>query len=171
MYTVKSISRSILLPLALMLALFCHSADAYAQRAKCNITGRVTDEGKVPVSYASVAIFDDTKPLTGAVTDDEGRFSLKAEQRSGEYRLVVEFMGYHKFEGVIRINTAQVNTGTIILKEKTQSLGEVVVSGKQAAQRSTIEHTTINASANMASSKGTAIDILRSASSVNVSSM
>lgn len=169
MYTVKSISRSILLPLALMLALFCHSADAYAQRAKCNITGRVTDEGKVPVSYASVAIFDGTKPLTGAVTDDEGRFSLKAEQRSGEYRLVVEFMGYHKFEGVIRINTAQVNTGTIILKEKTQSLGEVVVSGKQAAQRSTIEHTTINASANMASSKGTAIDILRTSSSVNIS--
>ena len=44
----------------------------------------------------------------------------------------------------------------------------VAVSAKEVVQKSTVEHTTINASSNISSSKGTAIDILRSASSVSV---
>ena len=58
--------------------------------------------------------------------------------------------------------------GVIALKEDAIALGEVVVTGKEVAQKSTVEHTTINGSANMASSKGTAIDVLRSASSVSI---
>ena len=149
--------------------LFCCPIDILAQHAICNITGRVIDERQKPISYASVAIYQGASPITGVVTDSEGKFSLKANQSATEYRLAVEFIGYEKYEGFITPSKAQINLGIITLKEDAIALSEVVVTGKEVAQKSTVEHTTINASANMASSKGTAIDVLRSASSVSIS--
>ena len=149
--------------------LFCCPIDIFAQHTICNITGRVIDERQNPISYASVAIYQGASPITGVVTDSEGKFSLKANQSATEYRLAVEFIGYEKYEGLITPSKAQINLGIITLKEDAIALSEVVVTGKEVAQKSTVEHTTINASANMASSKGTAIDVLRSASSVSIS--
>ena len=141
----------------------------FAQAGKCEIVGKVMDENQLPVAYASVALYHERIPLTGVITDDEGRFTLKTAQTDQEYRLAIEFVGYSKYEKMLTPNSPRIQLGTIVLKESAISLGEVVVSAKEVAQKPTIEHTTINASANMASGKGTAIDILRSSSSVSVS--
>ena len=151
-----------------LLMLFCSPITVFAQRAICSISGKVIDEKQNPVSYASVAIYNGSVPLTGVITDNDGKFLLKINQSSNEYRLAVEFIGYAKFEGRITPDKPRINLGVIALKEDAIALGEVVVTGKEVAQKSTVEHTTINASANMASSKGTAIDVLRSASSVSI---
>ena len=151
-----------------LLMLFCSPITVFAQRAICSISGKVIDEKQNPVSYASVAIYNESGPLTGVITDNDGKFLLKINQSSNEYRLAVEFIGYAKFEGRITPDKPRINLGVIALKEDAIALGEVVVTGKEVAQKSTVEHTTINASANMASSKGTAIDVLRSASSVSI---
>lgn len=151
-----------------LLMLFCSPITVFAQRAICSISGKVIDEKQNPVSYASVAIYNETVPLTGVITDNDGKFLLKINQSSNEYRLAVKFIGYAKFEGRITPDKPRINLGVITLKEDAIALGEVVVTGKEVAQKSTVEHTTINASANMASSKGTAIDVLRSASSVSI---
>ncbi len=141
----------------------------HAQAGKCDIAGKVMDESQLPVAYASVALYNGKTPITGVITDDEGRFSLKTSQTDKEYRLAIEFVGYGKFEKRVTPNTSRIQLGTIVLKENAISLGEVVVSAKEVAQKPTIEHTTLHASANLASGKGTAIDILRSSSSVSVS--
>jgi outer membrane receptor protein involved in Fe transport len=141
----------------------------HAQAGKCDIAGKVMDESQLPVAYASVALYNGKTPITGVITDDEGRFTLKTSQTDKEYRLAIEFIGYGKFEKWVTPNTSRIQLGTIILKENAISLGEVVVSAKEVAQKPTIEHTTLHASANLASGKGTAIDILRSSSSVSVS--
>lgn len=138
--------------------------------AICNIVGKVIDEKQMPISYASIAIYNGTIPIAGIVTDDDGEFVIKIEQSELEYRLAVDFIGYTKYEGIITPNKPNVNLGIITLKENTVVLGEVVVSAKEVAQKATVEHTTINASANMMSSKGTVVDILQSASSVSISS-
>lgn len=151
-----------------LLMLFCSPITMFAQQAICSISGKVIDEKQNPVSYASVAIYNGSVPLTGVITDNDGKFLLKINQSSNEYRLAVEFIGYAKFEGRITPDKPRINLGVIALKEDAIALGEVVVTGKEVAQKSTVEHTTINASANMASSKGTAIDVLRSASSVSI---
>lgn len=151
-----------------LLMLFCSPITVFAQRAICSISGKVIDEKQNPVSYASVAIYNGSVPLTGVITDNDGKFLLKINQSSNEYRLAVEFIGYAKFEGRITPDKPRINLGVIALKEDAIALGEVVVTGKEVAQKSTVEHTTINGSANMASSKGTAIDVLRSASSVSI---
>ena len=141
----------------------------YSQQTKCNISGVIIDEKNQPVSYASVALYVATVPVTGVVTGDDGHFVLTVPRNDKEFRLVVEFIGYNKFEKNITTNKPQINLGTIILKENALSLGEVVVSAKGVAQKATVEHTTLNASSNIVSSKGSALDILRTSSSVSVS--
>ena len=56
------------------------------------------DEKQSPLSYTSVAVYDSTIPLAGVVTKEDGQFSLKIKQSDKAYRLVVEFIGYGKFE-------------------------------------------------------------------------
>lgn len=163
---IKKIS---LLPFLLILLALLAPVNVSAQHAKCTIDGRVLDEAQLPVAYASVAIYDGNVPVTGVCTGDDGSFSLKIDRAKKEYRLAVEFIGYIKFEKTIVPDCPRIAAGSVILKEDAISLGEVVVSAKEVAQKSTIEHTTINASSNMVSGKGTAVDVLRASSSVNVS--
>lgn len=162
---IKKIVASIILILALCGVPFT----LFAQGIKCTISGKVIDQQNSPIAYASVAIYQEKTPIAGVVTDSEGKFTLKTNHSTDEYRLAIEFIGYEKYKGLIVPNKAHIDLGTILLKEAAAEVAEVVVTGKEVAQKSTVEHTTINASANMASSKGTAIDILRSASSVSVS--
>lgn len=152
----------------ILLALLCLPVYSFAQQAKCTITGRIFDEQKSPVAYASVAVYDGKTPMTGVITDPEGKFTLKVAQTVQSYQIVVEFIGYSKVTQSIAPDKPQLNIGTIVLKEDAISLEGATVSAKEVVQKATVEHTTINASANMASSKGTAVDILRSASSVSI---
>jgi len=160
--------RRIFCTLFVLITTMFTSVNLYAQHAKCTITGKLVDENEKPIAYASAAVYHAEKPIAGAITDDEGKFSLKVELCDNKYRLVISFIGYTKYEMPLTPNTLHINIGTIILREDVSLLGEVVVSAKGVAQKSTIEHTTINASATMLSSKGTAIDILRTASSVSI---
>ena len=154
--------------IAVLLMLLGWPVYLFAQAGKCEIVGKVMDGNQLPVAYASVALYHERIPLTGVITDNEGRFILKTAQTDQEYRLAIEFVGYSKYEKMLAPNTSRIQLGTIVLKESAISLGEVVVSAKEVMQKPSIEHTTIHASANMASSTGTAIDILRSSSSVSV---
>lgn len=69
-----------------LLMLFCSPITVFAQRAICSISGKVIDEKQNPVSYASVAIYNESVPLTGVITDNDGKFLLKINQSSNEYR-------------------------------------------------------------------------------------
>lgn len=155
--------------IAVAILLVCFSTALFAQQAICNISGIVTDENSEPIPYSSVALYLDSTAVAGVVTDIDGKFSLKAKQSGKEHQLAIEFIGYEKLSLPITPSKPLINIDTIALSENTTMLGEVVVSAKEAEKRSSVEHTTINASASMASSKGTAIDILRSASSVSIS--
>ena len=85
-----------------------------------------------------------------------------------EHKLIVEFIGYAKETVSFTPNKASVNIGRIILKEDAMTLSEAVVSAKADAVRSGVEHTVINADASMSSSKGSALDLLSTSSSVSV---
>ena len=151
----------------LLIALFFTSVDISAQHTKCNIIGTVLDENQEPISYVSVAIYSE-KPVAGVVTDNDGLFSLNVPQSDNTYRLTINFVGYAKYETKITPNRPNINLGTITLNEQAITLGEVEVTAKEMAQKSAIEHTTINAASNHASSKGSAIDILRASSAVTI---
>ena len=144
------------------------SHKAVAQKTNCNIIGRVIDEKQNPIPYASVAIYNGTLPITGVITNNDGKFSLKTDLSATEYRLAVDFVGYEEYEKIITLDRACIDMGVIILKEDAVVLKEVVVSAKETVRKSTVEHTSINVAADITASKGTAVDVLRSASSVTV---
>lgn len=110
---IKKIVASIILILALCGVPFT----LFAQGVKCTISGKVIDQQNSPVAYASVAIYQDKTPIVGVVTDSEGKFTLKTNHSTTEYRLAVEFIGYEKYEGLIVPNKAHIDLGTILLKE------------------------------------------------------
>ena len=137
---------------------------SFAQN-KCTITGTVTDGLGLPISYASALLYDDSKILTGGVTDDKGRFNLTVGTSAKELELSIEFIGYVRMTMTISPEGRNLNIGNIILEEDINLLDGVVVTARTEAQKSSLERTSINASANMTSSKGSAADVLRSASS------
>ena len=142
---------------------------AAAAKGRCNVTGKVVDPKGGPVSFASVVLYDEGKIITGALTDDKGMFSLAVEQSYKELELSVEFIGYVKKVVNIYPDGRSLNIGDITLEEDAHLLDEVVVTARTEARKQSLERTSINASANMASSKGSAIDVLSSASSVTIS--
>lgn len=142
---------------------------AGAQATRCTISGRVVDVGQNPLGYAAVALYDSLTPRTGVITDGNGRFSLKTQRSEKTCRLTVEFIGYEKFEQTITPNRSRLELGAITLRENAISLGEVVVAAREVARKSSVEHTTIHASAAATANSGTAIDILRSSPSVTLS--
>ena len=132
------------------------------------VSGIITDKTGEPVPYASVVLAQDGTIVTGGMSDDSGKFQIKVG--AGKYILTAEFIGYKKESRQVEVTAQHLDIGRIILEESVQSLSEAVVSAKQDAKKVSVEHTTINADANISGAKGSVLDILRSASSIGVAS-
>ena len=147
---------------------FIFNLNVFAQNNISTIKGKVLDENEAPLPYVSVAVYQDDKIITGAITNDEGVFTLKMQQSDQELRLTFDFIGYIKEEIKIKPNKSKVEIADVVMKENVVMLDDVVVSSTAVSHKSTVEHTSINASANIASSKGSALDILSASSSVSI---
>ena len=154
--------------LLLSFILLILSINIFAQNNISLIKGKVTDENDLALPYVSVAVYQDNRIITGAITNDDGVFTLKVQRSDKEICLTFDFVGYVKEEMRLIPDKATFDIGDIILKENVVMLDNVVVSSTAVSHKSTVEHTTINASANMASSKGSALDILSTSSSVSI---
>lgn len=89
-YMAKDIRYTLLI---LAITLFT-TANLYAQNSKCVIAGKVVDVNQKPIAYASAAVYNATAPITGELTDNDGKFSLKVGQSNEEFLLVIKFFGY-----------------------------------------------------------------------------
>ena len=154
--------------LLLSFILLILNINIFAQNNISLIKGKVTDENNLALPYVSVAVYQDNRIITGAITNDDGVFTLKVQRSDKEICLTFDFVGYVKEEMRLIPDKATFDIGDIILKENVVMLDNVVVSSTAVSHKSTVEHTTINASANMASSKGSALDILSTSSSVSI---
>ena len=154
--------------LLLSFILLILNINIFAQNNISLIKGKVTDENDLTLPYVSVAVYQDNKIITGTITNDDGVFTLKVQRSDKEICLTFDFVGYVREEMRLIPDKATFDIGDIILKENVVMLDNVVVSSTAVSHKSTVEHTTINASANMASSKGSALDILSTSSSVSI---
>lgn len=154
--------------LLLSFILLILNINIFAQNNISLIKGKVTDENDLALPYVSVAVYQDNKIITGTITNDDGVFTLKVQRSDKEICLTFDFVGYVREEMRLIPDKATFDIGDIILKENVVMLNDVVVSSTAVSHKSTVEHTTINASANMASSKGSALDILSTSSSVSI---
>nr|WP_199156422.1 TonB-dependent receptor [Pedobacter sp. ASV2] len=100
-------------------------ASAFAQST---ITGTVKDNKGVTLPGVSIRV---KGTQTGAVTDENGRFSVKAAETS---TLVFTYIGYTTKE--IQVNNK--TSITVVLEDDSQGLDEVVVVGYGVQKKSTL---------------------------------
>ena len=151
----------------LMLAAFVCSADAFAQQNKCIISGQVIESGSNQVvPYATAQIYDGEQSITGVIADIEGKFTLQIEPNNSRYTLSVTALGYKDNNQTFIADKAQIDIGSITLQ--LDMLDDAIIFDRYYTQKTAMDKTTINASASMVADNGTAIDLLRQASSVSI---
>ncbi|TXJ24715.1 MAG: TonB-dependent receptor [Chitinophagaceae bacterium] len=114
---------------ATLLLLFFITSAHYA----CSqvISGHVATANEKPLSLVSVALLKDSSFIAGAVTNESGDFQLKANFSEGTtYTVQLSLIGYQPFSKKFTWPDATSLTKLILL-DRENTLGEVVVSSKK----------------------------------------
>ncbi len=112
---------------ALMFATVADAAELVG-RASGDVRGRVIDKRGEAVGYATVVAMSGDEQAAGATSDEKGRFAMKLSR--GDYKLVVDFVGYESAERAISVGDGEIDLGDIALEESSTAIGEVVVSAQ-----------------------------------------
>lgn len=155
--------------LLLISLIFCLSENVLAQSG---IKGLLIDGAEnSPIEYASVAVYlqKDSVLVTGAVTSQNGAFSIM-DIKPGSYYLVAQFMGYENTTvGNIVISRNEiVDLQSVILLPNPKMLEEIQVTGERATAVNKIDRQVFEAARFQSAQGGTATDVLRNLPSINV---
>lgn len=118
-----------ILTFVFLFSLLFTSADLIAQ----TVTGKVTDKSNVPVAGANIVVKGSS---TGAVTDFDGNYSIKAS--TGDV-LLFSYIGY-----VTQQITVSGNTINVILETSIGELDQVIISSSRKPVRKLQTTTAIN---------------------------
>ena len=130
-----------------------------------SVSGQLFDAGtQETFPFANVAVhdFDNNALLTGAITDDNGRFEI-LDIPLGKYKLYFSFLGYKTTEQTLLaggLNTV-FDLGKISLEPSAENLDEVEVIGEQATTNSDLNKKTFNLTDNIAQSGGSVLDAMK----------
>ncbi|MBD2700406.1 TonB-dependent receptor [Spirosoma sp. BT702] len=133
------------------------------------IRGTFVDEENKPVPFASIALYQNggSKPLSGVVTDETGKFELAA--KPGHYSLKISAVSYQeKTISDIHVTNQDIQLGASVLKSSTKRLDEVVVVGEKSQMELSLDKRIFNVGKDLANAGGTASDILKNIPSVAV---
>lgn len=99
------------------------SATAWG-RENDSLKGRVINSKGEPIGYATVVAMAGESQVAGTTTDEKGLFVMTLA--AGEYRLVVDFVGYKSIDRTIKV-AGVTDLGTLTMQEEATEIGEVVV--------------------------------------------
>ncbi len=117
--------RSFILSAALLLAT---AFTVSAARTGGDVRGRVVDGRGAAIGYATVVAMSGDRQAAGTTSDEQGRFAMRLA--GGQYRIIVEFVGYEGVERGVTVGTDDVDMGDVVLEEASTEIGEVVVSAQ-----------------------------------------
>jgi TonB-linked SusC/RagA family outer membrane protein len=110
-----------------LLAFFVVSTVAFGQTNKYSFSGSVADGGNgQPIPGASVFV-ENTN--FGAVSDFDGNYNFDANLASGDYTLVISYLGYSTKKIKITPISGSTMENNVSLNEDLLSLDEVIVTG------------------------------------------
>ncbi len=149
--------------------------DNFNQAANFNgtVSGKVLDsQTNIPIEYANITIYRsrDSQLANGAVTNQDGRFLIE-KVMPGKYSAKISFMGYTNFtidSFLVTPKSLNVDLGIIKLSTKSVSTQEVVVTGQKDMITNNLDKKVVNVDANIASSGGSALDVMQNVPSVTV---
>ncbi|MCU0391697.1 MAG: TonB-dependent receptor [Thermoflexibacter sp.] len=140
-------------------------ATAQAPTGKGKISGVVLDSTDMkPVSFATVTLTlgNSQKPISGAVADDKGEFSI-TKIPLGEYNVAISFIGFKTLNKTVSITdkNSNINLGKIFIFPAVTELKEVTIEGKKDLIEEKVDRTVYNADQDKTSQGGDATDVLR----------
>lgn len=127
-----------------------------------NITGRIVDEKNLPVEFVNVVALSlpDSAFIAGAVSDQNGDFSISTP--NSKCLLKISSVGYKSITHPL----TSLQAGTIVIRNDSQLLDEVVVKAYRPAYKLTGNGITANIQNSVLSKSGTANDVLKHIPSV-----
>ncbi len=161
----------LLLPMLVMLSVAIAPASSFA---KSLIKGKVTDEQTgAPLGSASVTLHKakDSVLIAGKITDKNGLFAFN-DMPDDDYYIKINFIGYDtKLISPLQLNKSsqQIDLSSIALMQSAARTDEIVVSAEKPLLEYQMGKQVINVSKVITASNGNALDVLKSAPSVEVS--
>jgi len=154
-----------------LLLILCFSAQSWANptdERKFNLTGTVVDkDSRKPLEYATITVLgSDQKPISGAVTDTEGKFSIRINE--GSYTVRTHFISYVSQEKEIALQ-ADLDMGTIVLEPEAIELDDVSIVDEKTMVEFDLDKKVYNIGKDITAQGGTINDVLENVPSVSVS--
>lgn len=147
----------------LLLLVIC---SAYAQ-TKNSVSGILVDAStNENVPYATVAIKQNDKVITGVMSQDDGSF--KIDVASGKYIIEIEFIGYKNWQSEIDLTSSSVALGTIQFETDVNLMDEVNIVAEQSTVVQKIDRKVITVGKDLSTVGATASEIMNNIPSVNV---
>lgn len=140
------------------------NGNATAQTVKYRISGRAIDAStRQPIAYATASLTADStaQPLTAAITDDAGHFTLTIG-KAGAYTLHLSFAGYTAVSRPIRVESsaAPLEVGDIELQAGITT-DAVTVTAQRPIVTADIDKITYNATSDPETPTLTALEMIR----------
>ena len=150
----------------LLLAFITSNIFIFAQN---KITGKLLDEKKQALSFASVQLMRPDSVLKKVVaSDDNGVFAFEDIQK-GKYYIEVSFLGYQKFSSpAFEINQKDIELTDIQLNTLSNELQEVTISVRKPLLEMKGDKLVMNVESSPIASQGTALEALQRAPGIIV---
>lgn len=144
---------------------------AIAQENEVEILGTlIEDETAQTVPYATIVLYKNGSKdiITGATTDDNGKFKLNTT--ASNFYIEISFMGYEtKTISNFEVENNKINLGVIKLSQDKLALDEVVVTGEVSKTVFKLDKRIFNVGSDISSTGVSALEVLSNVPSVNVS--
>ena len=144
--------------------IFLLSYANYAQET-ITIAGHIFDEEtKQALPFVTVSVNDELTDaiVTGAISNDEGRFEIK-DLPIGKYIVKITYLGYEDVQRKIASSGLNpiFDLGKIELKPSAEALNEITIEAKRSTVNSTLDKKTFSLEGNVAQSGGSVVDAMK----------
>ena len=149
----------------LIVILFFSSLTNAFSQSSVNVTGQLRDANTLEnLAFANVTVQNstDNSMVTGAITDDNGRFEILGLS-TGKYTLLFSFIGYETVEKPLIAGglNSVFDLGQIALQPSAEQLNEVQVVGQEATTNSDLNKKSFNLDNNIAQAGGSVLDAMK----------
>ncbi|WP_397445378.1 TonB-dependent receptor domain-containing protein [Polaribacter sp. R77954] len=140
------------------------SVVAFSQKT-ITITGQIVDKETLEIlPFVSISVNKETSNtiVTGAISDDNGRFEIK-NLATGTYIVVVSYLGYQTEKR--KVSSGGLNPifdlGKIEINTTAESLDEITIEAKRATINAALDKKTFSLTENIAQSGGSVMDAMK----------
>ena len=132
----------------LIVLLFFFSLTTTFSQSSVNVTGQLRDVNTLEnLAFANVTVQNstDNSMVTGAITDDNGRFEILGLS-TGKYTLLFSFIGYETVQKPLIAGglNSVFDLGQIALQQSAEQLNEVQIVGQEATTNSDLNKKSFN---------------------------